>query len=582
MGLGARRDRFLGLPDPCVAAHIEGLFREYPSPRGDVMSTDPTVTAARRAFEQKAWATCHEQMAASDRVEPLGPEDLECFAMAAYLTGRHEESVELWSRAHRQFVSRGEIRSAVRCAFWIGFGLLLRGESARGGGWIARGHRLLENAGTGTCGEAGMLLLVAGIGAVEGGDAATALEHFERAREIGRRCDDADVVVVARHGCGRARIRLGDVEGGVALLDEAMAAVEAGEVSPIFAGLIYCSVIAACQEISDLRRAHEWTAALSDWCASQPDLVPYRGECLVHRAELMHLHGAWTDAMQEALRAGEQLAAPPGHPAAASAFYRQAELHRLQGALDAAEEAYREVGRWSRRPRPGLALLRLAQGRVEAAAAMVRRLCEEADTPAVRANLLPAYVEIMLTVGDIEAARAGADELETIADRVGAPMATAVAAQASGAVLLAEEDLRPALERLRAAWSTWTELEVPYEAARTRVLIARACRALGDEDGADVELDAARQAFEDMGASPDAARIRDPGRRRVAGPRQGLSPRELQVLRLVASGATNRDIAERLSISERTVERHVSNIFNKLNVSTRAAATAHAYQSGLV
>lgn len=546
------------------------------------MAISPSLSAARRAFEQKAWATCCERMDAADREAPLEGEDLELFAMAAYLTGRDEESVELWSRAHRQFVSRGETRRAVRCAFWIGYGLLMRGESARGGGWIARGHRLLENAGPGPCAEAGMLLLVAGIGAVEGGEAAAALEHFERAEGVGRRCEDRDVVAVARHGCGRARIRLGDVEGGITLLDEAMAAVEAGEVSPIFAGLIYCSVIAACQEISDLRRAHEWTAALSDWCQSQPDLVPYRGECLVHRAELMQLHGAWPAAMQEARLASEQLAAPPGHPAAASAFYRQAELHRLRGAFDAAEEAYREAGRWSRRPRPGLALLRLAQGRVDAAAAMIRRLCEEADTPVVRARLLPAYVEIMLSAGDVEAARAGADELESIATRVGTPMSRAVAAQARGAVLLAEEDARAALEHLRAAWSAWIELEAPYESARTRVLIARACRELGDEDGAEVERDAARRAFESIGAVPDAARVRELGGGSAAGPRQTLSRRELEVLRLVASGTTNREIADRLSISERTVERHVSNIFTKLNVSTRTAASAHAYRHGLV
>ena len=545
------------------------------------MTAGASTAAARGAFERRSWAECYDRMAAADRHKPLVAEDLERFAIAAYLTGRDEESTALWARAHKEFLDGNAIERAVRCAFWVGFALLNRGESARGGGWIARARRQLESAAIDECAEAGLLLVAAAMGEIESGNASDALDHFRQAVEIGASFEDTDVIALARHGCGRARIRLGDVEDGVALLDEAMAAVEAGEVSPIFAGLIYCSVIEACQEISDLRRAHEWTAALSDWCDSQPDLVPYRGQCLVRRAELMQLHGAWSDAMEEASLAGARLSAPPGHPAAGSAFYRQAELHRLRGDFDRAEEAYRETGRWSRRPRPGLALLRLAQGRVDPAAAMIRRLCREAQGTAGRAAVLPAFVEIMIEAGDLEAARSGARELRSIGDEVQAPLAVAVAAQTEGAVLLAGGSCEAALEQLRAAWSLWTELEAPYEAARSRVLIGQACRALGDDDGAEVELDAARRAFESIGAAPDAERARALAGQAAADPHP-LTARELEVLRLVASGTTNRDIGGRLFISERTVERHVSNIFQKLRVSSRAAATAHAYRHGLI
>ncbi|HEX6309508.1 MAG TPA: LuxR C-terminal-related transcriptional regulator [Longimicrobiales bacterium] len=536
---------------------------------------------------RQSWTDMYEQLSSADRRAPLAPADVERLATAAYLIGRDEESAELWTRAHQAHLERGDIRLAVRAAFWLAFALLNRGESARGGGWIGRARRLLDESGIDSV-EAGFLLLPAAVQALESGQPEKGLETFARAGEIGERFGDRDLTVIAAlHGRGRALIRLGAIDDGVALLDEAMAAVEAGEVTAIVAGFIYCSVIAACEEISDLRRAHEWTAALSDWCESQPELVPYRGQCLVRRAELMQLHGAWPQALREARRASERLAAPPGHPAAESAFYRQAELHRLRGEFEQAEEGYREAGRWSRKPRPGPALLRLAQGRVDAAAAMIRRLLEETSQPADRAGMLPAYVEIMLEAGELDAARTATAELESMSSSGAPPLARAVADRARGALLLAEGDAHQALERLRAAWAGWEDLEAPYEAACTRILIGRACRSLGDEDGAAVELEAARWVFEQVGAAPDVARI-DALARKESESRPGtdephpLTARELEVLRLLASGLTNRNIAKQLFISERTVERHVSNIFNKLAVTTRAAATAHAYRHRLV
>jgi DNA-binding CsgD family transcriptional regulator len=341
-------------------------------------------------------------------------------------------------------------------------------------------------------------------------------------------------------------------------------------------------VLEGCQELFDLRRAQQWTAVLTGWCAAQPDLVPYRGQCLLHRAELMQLHGAWSDAMEEARRAYERFLQPAAHPAAGAAAYQLAELHRLRGEAAEAEEAYRLASRRGREPQPGLALLRLAQGQLTAARAAIRRVLDEtADRPA-RAALLPAAVEIALAGGDVPAARAAADELARAAEELDAPLLRATAAAADGAVLLGQGDARAALAALGRAWTAWQELEAPYEAARARVGIGLACRELGDQDSAAMELDAARWVFRQLGAAQELARVEALAGRGRAGAAGGLTAREVQVLRLVATGRTNRAIAAELVLSERTVDRHVSNIFTKRGVSSRAAATAWAYEHQLV
>jgi ATP/maltotriose-dependent transcriptional regulator MalT len=358
-------------------------------------------------------------------------------------------------------------------------------------------------------------------------------------------------------------------------------AVTGGELSPIVTGLVYCGVILACQEIFEVGRAREWTAALTRWCGRQPGLVAFTGRCLVHRAEVMQVGGAWEEALEEARRAGIRLTETMNQRAAGIAFYRQGELHRLIGEFDAAEEAYRASSRFGWEPQPGLALLRLAQGRQEAAVAAIRRVTAETTDAAKRAGLLPAHVEIMIAAGDLEEARGACRELEGLAESFDSAMLGAMVAYARGALELAAGDAGRALTPLRQAWEGWQELEAPYEVARARTLVGLACRALGDADTAELELRAAREAFEALRAGPDLARI-DLLATDRASTAHGLTARELEVLRLVAAGRTNREIASTLVISEHTVARHVQNILGKLRLPSRTAAAAFAFEHDLV
>lgn len=547
--------------------------------QSNFMTRAEALQHGRDALRHQRWAAAFENLLAADREASLEPEDLLPLAQAARLIGRTDQSLEFFARAHQAYLAQGRPQPAARCGFWLGFLAMLDGDFAQANGWLSRSARLLEGAPE--CVEMGYLLIPVAIREVQGGDPTVGRDNLVRAAEIGRRFGDPDLTAMALQGQGRALIRSGDIAHGVALLDEAMIAVTSGEVSPMVAGGVYCSVIDACGEIFDLRRAGEWTLALEKWCASQPDIVPYRGHCLIRRAELLQLQGSWPEAIEQARLAHEYMSHPVAKPGVGAALYQLAEVHRLRGEFAKAEETYTEAARWNRDAHLGLAKLRFAQGQVESASAAIHRLGTETQAPGRRAYVLDAFVEIVLAANDIPAASAAAQELSELADRNNALFLRALSSRAIGAVFLAEHDARSALLSLRQSWLHWCELQAPYEAARTRVLLALACRQMGDEDAAAVELAAARDTFEQLGASVDLARVQHLMNANTPSSEGPLTAREREVLKLVAAGLTNRNIAQHLFISEKTVARHISNIFTKLDLPSRAAATAYAYQNDL-
>lgn len=549
----------------------------------------------REAFERRAWGDAYAQLSAADAAAPLDVDDLERLACAAYLTGKDEIADELWVRAHSEHVRAHDLPRAARCTFWLVLDLFTRGEIARASGWLARGQRLLEQSRD-DCAERGLLLVMAARLDIARGDLQSASAAARETIDIAARFDDPDLDVFARMVLAQALARIGRTGEATALFDETMVAVTVDAVSPISVGIVYCAVIGACHQIADVERARAWTSALSRWCEAQPDLVPFRGKCLVHRVEIMRLSGAWSKAVEEAEHACTWLSEAAARLDAATkegdlpsfkypvgaAYYELAEIHRMRGELAAAAVAYERASQHGHSPEPGLALLRLAQGRLKVAEATARRLLAQPQTRIARANVLAACAEIMIAAGDLPTARSAAEELEGIAAKSSAPLLRALAAQTIGAVLRAEGDARAALVKLRAAWSAWQEIDAPYEAARVRVMLGLVCRDLRDEDGAALELDAARRVFQRLAAVPDFARVSKLMGSSASLAERPLTAREVEVIGLVATGKTNRAIAHQLSISERTVDRHVSNILMKLELPSRSAATAYAYEHGLV
>jgi DNA-binding CsgD family transcriptional regulator len=533
----------------------------------------------RQAYASRAWLDAYTALSNADRAASLGADDVELLALSASMVGRMDEMLSLLERGHDALVDAGEPLRAARCAFWLGMNLALRGEVGPAGGWFGRAERLVDGQ---DCVEQGYLLMPVALQRQMSSDFEGAYEVAREVAAIGERFGDPDLFAVAVHMQGLARIGQTRVEEGLRLLDEAMVAITAGKVSPIFTGIVYCGVIMGCEEAFDPRRAHEWTNALARWCEEQPQMVAFSGRCLAHRAGIMQLHGEWRDALAEARLARERCEQAMNRAATGQALYQQGDLHRLRGDFEAAEAAYREANRFGREPQPGLALLRLGQGDDVAAAGAIRRVVAETAQPMPRARVLPAYVEIMLAVGEAEEARKASRELTEIAATSESSMLHAIAAHVQGSVDLSAGDPQAALVSLRSAWRVWEELDAPYEAARVRVLVGLACRALGDDDSAVLELDAARGVFEELDAAPDLARVDSLTRGAVLDDTHGLSERELEVLRLVAAGKTNREIASALVLSQHTVARHVQNIFGKLGVSSRTAATAFAFEHELV
>jgi DNA-binding CsgD family transcriptional regulator len=534
----------------------------------------------REAYAGRAWKDAHAHLSSADECAPLHAGDLELLATAAYMLGREDDYLRALERAHHAYLDGGVTARAFRCAFWIGMTFALRGEPAQASGWLGRAERLLDD-GNPHIVERGYLLMPLVFQHEAAGDYVAAATVAGEAAALAEQFDEADGFALSIHSQGQMLIKAGSVREGLALLDEAMVAVTTRELSPIATGIVYCGVILACQEVYEVGRAREWTAALTRWCEGQPDVLAFTGRCLVHRAEILQLNGDWPDALAEAQKARQRFIATRNEGRVGLALYREAELQRLLGNFEDAEDAYREASRYGWEPQPGLAQLRLAQGSVEAALSTIRRVLDETTEPLTRVGLLPAYVEIMLAAGRLDDASRASLELEQLAERYESAMLTGMVAFARGAVLLAEADAQGALAALRRAADIWQQLDAPYEVARTRELVGLACRALGDDDAAVLELDAARAAFEQLRARPDVGRVvahLAPVHRSS----HGLTSRELDVLRLVASGRSNKQIAAELVISEHTVARHVQNIFAKLGVSSRTAAASFAFEHQLV
>ena len=531
----------------------------------------------RACHRRRAWGDAYQALLSADQATALQADDLERLATAAFLTGRDVEFQRLQERLHRVHADANDETRAARCAFWLALFSLIRGEIGPANAWIARGQRLVEGR---DCVERGYVLIAVAEQQLREGHAEAACATANQAAGVGECFDDADLTAAARHAQGRALIDQGDVVEGLKRLDETMLAVVADELSPIMTGMMYCSVIDTCRQVHALGRAREWTSAFSRVCEQQPDMSAFTGTCLVHRSEILQLQGAWPDALTEACRACERALRADRKPPGA-AFYQQAEIHRLRGEFAKAEDAYHSASERGCEPQPGLALLRLAQGRPDAACAAIRRLMGEISDRLRRARLLPAYLEIMLAIGDVDDARRARDELRALAKAFDTDGLRAVVVQADGAIALAEGHAQAALDPLRCAFEQWHRLEAPYEAARVRVLIGDACRALGDDETARLEHKAARSEFERLGARPELARLDVPATPRQPAPGHPLTARELQVLRLISSGRTNRAIADELCLSERTIDRHVSNILGKLDVPSRTAATAYAYDHQL-
>lgn len=513
---------------------------------------------------------------------------------SAYLLGLEERSIGLFARAFRGFLDAHDDAAAARAAFWLAFAHDSRGDRARAEAWGRRLAAVVQEGGL----TAERALLLSGLGhrALASPDPAETRRALGLAREailIAHGARDTDTEVFSRLSAGWALLRLGNAAEGLGEFDEAMATVTAGEVTtPIVHGVAYCSVISASLRAKDLSRAREWTAVATDWCERNPELVPFRGQCLVHRSEVKMLDGDWAGALEEAARAAQRLLPTD----AGLASYQLGELHRLGGRFAEAEDAYRRANTAGRRPEPGLMLLRLAQGRVDAAAVSARRLDAELTRRSEREEFLPAYVEVMAAAGDAQAALAGALELAELAERAesegpgrgGFLRARALAAE--GTARCAAGDAAQAVPGLRDASQAWHSLGMPYLEARARAALGRCYAALGDDEAAALEAEAARAAFERLGATPDLAALpastaHAADQAQAGHPASSAAPltaRETEIVRLVAAGLSNRAIAKELVLSEKTVARHLANIYAKLRIASRAAATAYAYDHGLV
>ena len=535
------------------------------------------IDQAREALDRGSWVEAYERLRSIDPTE-LTARDLEGLADAAWWVSRWEESIAARQKAYAAYAAGSDERAAARMAGRLCVEHFGRREPAVAGGWFMRAQRHLREQPE--CVEHGFLAMVEANMARFTGDPERAFGLARKATEIGQRFRDRDLIALGIHLEGLTHIASGRVPEGVALLDEAMTSVLAGEVSPLFTGVVYCDVIEACLQLGDVGRAGEWSDAARAWCETVPAESHFPGLCRINRAELAILRGAWREAEEEASRATDELMRLDP-TASGAAWYVAGEARRRAGNLTTAEQAFSRAQEIGFEPQPGSALLRLAQGKAEMAGSALRvAIAAEGGNPLRRAKLLAAQVEVALAAGELDEASHAVEELEAISRAFPTAMLAATVETVRGSLLLARSDPESALERLRRASAAWLELRLPYEAAHARVLCAQAARAVGDEDAARAELRAALGAFERLGAVRDMAMVAAllEGSGGLPG---GLTAREAEVLRLVAAGKSNRAIAGELVISEHTVARHLQNIFAKLDVTSRSAATAFAFEHGL-
>jgi DNA-binding NarL/FixJ family response regulator len=522
------------------------------------------------------WVARYDELTA--RRAALTAEELDELGLAAWFLGRTAECERAWDAAHHAYLDAGERDAAIRCAFWLGYTLADRGETVRAGAWMSRLFELVEAAEPSPRTE-GLAALAKAVGAFAAGEFEASASLGERAVALARAAHDPDTEVLATMGLGRALVRSGRVVEGFDCMDRVMLAISSGRVSDRAAGPAYCAVIASCLDRWDIDRARVWTRELSDWCDAQRGLEPFRGECSVHRATVLQLLGEWDEATATLTEVCER---ERRVETLENAFYGLAEQCRLVGRRADAETAYRNAAELGREVQPGLALLRRDEGRMSAARSGIARALEASPAPRARAELLAAQVELEVEHGEWDVAARASAELRAMADVFGTIFLEAQADRAEARLLIGTDAPEAALTLLRRSWSVWRRLEATYEAAVTRVLMGRANRAVGDEEAAQLEFDAARTVLTGLGAVADLDRLErfaaEPGR---PGASAGLTRRELEVLQLIAGGRSNRQIANELFLSERTVARHVSNILGKLGLANRSAATAFAFEHGL-
>jgi class 3 adenylate cyclase len=464
-----------------------------------------SLEAGREAVERHAWSEGYRLLREADTAEALLPEDLERLASAAWWMGQLDDCISARERAFAAYLDGGDRRRAAMVAVMLAKDQYFKGASSIGAGWVNRAERLL--AGEPESVEHGYLERLKGVIAHEGaGDYEKALEHGRRALDFATRFADRDLQAISLHDQGRALVALGQVDEGMALIDEATVPAVSGELAPLSTGIVYCNTITACNELADYRRAGDWTEAAKRWCERQA-IAGFPGMCRVHRASIMLTKGAWAEAELEAKRACDELGTF-NLSYAAEAFYELGEIRLRTGDLLAAEEAFRHAHELGRDPQPGLALLRLAEGKLEGARSFIEGAAADESRDLYRARLLPARARIAVAADDADTARQATEELDQIAQKYGSEALEAMALTTRSIVALAEESYAEATRAARRAVRLWQSVAAPYEAAEARVLLASAHRAERRTDDAVLELDAALGAFDRLGATLDADHVR--------------------------------------------------------------------------